>query len=188
VDEFLRESLLLPGIAALFVLLFVLVRWGRIVLPDTALLVKRMGRYHRTLGPGPHMLIPIIDRADTTVDTDDAIVIFQEPVLTSDESAVGISVVIDVHLSDPALAHYATPRYNQGIGQLAIDTLRDLGATMNLEQMTTAHEQIRLALHDVLDEGAPRWSVEVLQIEVTAIQPGEPRWLIRRTQDSRTDD
>ena len=63
------------GLATLVVLallvLFVLVvvsRTVRIVPQQTALIIERLGRYSRTLGPGLAVVVPMVDRVRPLID------------------------------------------------------------------------------------------------------------------------
>jgi regulator of protease activity HflC (stomatin/prohibitin superfamily) len=40
----------------------------RVIQQSTVGVVQRLGRYQRTLGPGVHLLVPMLDRVSATVD------------------------------------------------------------------------------------------------------------------------
>ena len=55
------------AVAALYIG-FKFLRSVRIVPNRTELLVERLGRYHATLGPGVHFLLPFIDKVAFSID------------------------------------------------------------------------------------------------------------------------
>ena len=75
------------GIVALLVIaivLFTIIRAVRIVPQARAGIVERLGRYHRTLGPGLSILVPYIDRLRPLIDMREQVVSFPpQPVSAS---------------------------------------------------------------------------------------------------------
>ena len=75
------------GIVALLVIaivLFTIIRAVRIVPQARAGIVERLGRYHRTLGPGLSILEPYIDRLRPLIDMREQVVSFPpQPVSAS---------------------------------------------------------------------------------------------------------
>mgnify|MGYP007129505901 FL=1 len=68
-----REEAVVPGgvIVAVIILAVVLVAIGstiKIISQQQIGLVERLGKYHRRLNPGPHLMLPFIDRVRYTLD------------------------------------------------------------------------------------------------------------------------
>ncbi|MCK0110616.1 SPFH/Band 7/PHB domain protein [Ornithinimicrobium sp. F0845] len=169
-----------PSTVALWVVLALLVvftgvaisRAIRIVPQATAVIVQRLGRYHRTLDAGLHFLIPFIDKVRATVDLREQVVSFPpQPVITSDNLVVSIDTVIYFQPTDPKAAVYEIANYIQGIEQLTVTTLRNVIGSLDLEQTLTSRDQINGQLRGVLDDATGRWGIRVNRVELKAIDP-----------------
>ena len=169
-----------PGQIALYIVLILLIaftamaisRAVRIVPQATALIVERLGRYHRTLDPGLHFLIPFMDRIRSNVDLREQVVSFPpQPVITSDNLVVSIDTVIYFQPTDPKAATYEIANYIQGVEQLTVTTLRNVVGSLDLEQTLTSRDQINGQLRGVLDDATGRWGIRVNRVELKAIDP-----------------
>lgn len=70
-------------------------------------LVERLGKFNRRLNPGPHLLIPIIDRVQYNLDMREQVVPFPpQGVITEDNLMVNIDSVIYFQIVDPERAAY----------------------------------------------------------------------------------
>ncbi len=165
---------------ALYIVLFLLIaftvmaliRAVRIVPQATAIIVERLGRFHRALEPGLHFLIPFMDRPRSTVDLREQVVSFPpQPVITSDNLVVSIDTVIYFQPTDPKAATYEIANYIQGIEQLTVTTLRNVIGSLDLEQTLTSRDKINAQLRGVLDDATGRWGIRVNRVELKAIDP-----------------
>ncbi|ACZ30460.1 band 7 protein [Xylanimonas cellulosilytica DSM 15894] len=169
-----------PGQIALTIVLVVLlifivtalVKAVRIVPQAVALIVERLGRYHKTLEPGLHILVPFIDKVRAGVDLREQVVSFPpQPVITSDNLVVSIDTVIYFSVTNPKSAVYEIANYITGIEQLTVTTLRNVVGSMDLEQTLTSRDQINGQLRGVLDEATGKWGVRVNRVELKSIDP-----------------
>ena len=162
-------------IALLVVIAFVVVvllRSVKIVPQARAGVVERLGSYSRTLDPGPHVLIPFVDRVRQMIDLREQVVSFPpQPVITSDNLVVSIDTVIYYQPTDPKAATYEIANYIQGIEQLTVTTLRNVIGSLDLEQTLTSRDQINGQLRGVLDEATGKWGIRVNRVELKAIDP-----------------
>jgi regulator of protease activity HflC (stomatin/prohibitin superfamily) len=168
------ESIALFVVLALVVAFTVLTlaRAVRIVPQATAVIVERLGRFHRTLDAGLHFLIPFMDRIRARVDLREQVVSFPpQPVITSDNLVVSIDTVIYYQPTDPKAATYEIANYIQGIEQLTVTTLRNVIGSLDLEQTLTSRDQINAQLRGVLDDATGRWGIRVNRVELKAIDP-----------------
>src|SRR5215468_11440327 len=134
--------------------------------------VERLGRYHRTLGPGLNVLMPFIDVAKYKVDMREQVVSFPpQPVITSDNLVVSIDTVLYFRVVDPVRATYEIANFLQAIEQLTVTTLRNVIGSLDLERALTSREDINRHLSGVLDETTGRWGIKVTRVEIKAIEP-----------------
>ncbi|WP_261556900.1 SPFH domain-containing protein [Frankia tisae] len=154
------------------VLLIFLVRAVRIVPQARAMVVERLGRYHRTLTPGLAIVVPFVDRVRDRIDLREQVVSFPpQPVITEDNLVVGIDTVIYFQVTDPRAATYEIANVIRAIEQLTVTTLRNVIGGLNLEATLTSRDQINGQLRGVLDEATGKWGIRVNRVELKAIDP-----------------
>ncbi|WP_460703337.1 SPFH domain-containing protein [Myceligenerans halotolerans] len=154
------------------VVVVALSRAVRIVPQAVALVIERLGKFHTTLTPGFHLLVPFIDKVRAGVDMREQVVSFPpQPVITSDNLVVEIDTVIYFQVTDARSAVYEIANYITAIEQLTVTTLRNVIGSMDLEQTLTSRDQINGQLRGVLDEATGRWGIRVNRVELKSIDP-----------------
>src|SRR5262249_55197889 len=92
--------------------IFTVVRSDRIVPPAQAGIVRRFGRYQRTLYAGLNLVAPFIDRLRPHIDLREQVVSCPpQPVITKDNLVVAIDTVIYFQVTDPKAATYEIANY-----------------------------------------------------------------------------
>lgn len=135
-------------------------------------LVERLGKFHRRLNPGPHLVIPILDRVQYNLDMREQVVPFPpQGVITEDNLMVNIDSVIYFQIVDPERAAYEAQSYKTAIEQLTMTTLRNIIGGMDMEAALTSREEINQKLRAVLDEATGKWGIKVNRVELRAIEP-----------------
>ena len=156
----------------LAVLLTVLAKTVRIVPQASVFVIERLGKYSRTLEPGIHVLVPVLDRVRTKMDIREQVVGFPpQAVITKDNLVVGIDSVIYFSITDPAAAQYKIENVVTAIEQLVVTTLRNVVGGMQLEEALTGRDHINGLLATVLDEATGKWGVKVNRVEIRGIEP-----------------
>ncbi|MEX2290200.1 MAG: SPFH domain-containing protein [Mycobacteriales bacterium] len=163
-------GLLLVILAAIVAI--VLFKTVRIVPQASVFVIERLGKYSRTLEPGIHLLVPVLDRVRTQTDIREQVVGFPpQTVITKDNLVVGIDSVIYYSIMDPASAQYKIENVVSAIEQLVVTTLRNVVGGMQLEDALTGRDHINERLAAVLDEATGKWGVKVNRVEVRGIEP-----------------
>jgi regulator of protease activity HflC (stomatin/prohibitin superfamily) len=163
--------LIVLGIFVLLAILMTVVSI-RIIPQASGGIVERLGKYHRTLGPGLNIIVPGIDRLRPLVDLREKVVSFPpQPVITEDNLVVNIDSVIYFQVTNPKSATYEIENYIQGIEQLVVTTLRNSVGGLDLEKALTSRDHINAVLRGVLDEATSKWGVRVNRVEIKAIEP-----------------
>jgi regulator of protease activity HflC (stomatin/prohibitin superfamily) len=162
-------------IALLAVVVLALVIVGssvRVIQQSTVGIVQRMGRYQRTLGPGVHLLVPMLDRINANVDMKETVQAFPpQPVITQDNVTIGIDTVVYYQVTDAVKATYEVANVLVAMEQLTVTTLRNVVGSMTLEETLTSRDQINSQLRIVLDEATEKWGVRVTRVELKSIDP-----------------
>jgi regulator of protease activity HflC (stomatin/prohibitin superfamily) len=160
-------------LAAMFVLVAVFL-WKAIYLvpPSRARNVERLGQFHKTLEPGMHLVLPMIDRVKHIIDLREQVVSFTgQRVITEDNVVVAIDTVLFFQVTDPRAADYEINNYIGAIEQLAATMLRSVIGSMDLEQTLTSRDRINTALRGVLDDASGKWGIRVTRVEIRSIDP-----------------
>src|SRR6266699_2994151 len=162
-------------VVAVVVVVLVLVFLSRsiwLVPPARARNVERLGQFHKTLVPGLHLVIPMIDRVKDLIDLREQVVSFTgQRVITEDNVVVAIDTVLFFQVTDPRAADYEIVNYIQAIEQLAATMLRSVIGSMDLEQTLTSRDKINTLLRGVLDDASGKWGIRVTRVEIRSIDP-----------------
>ena len=81
-------NLIIPLVILIFAI--IVVARSVVFVPQSRMrIVERLGKYRRTLDPGPHLVIPGMDKVRYTVDIREQVVSFPpQPVITKDNLVV----------------------------------------------------------------------------------------------------
>lgn len=154
------------------VIIFQLFRSIRIVSTRTALIVERLGKYHATLGPGFHVLMPFIDVVTAMQDLrEETIDVPPQECFSKDEVQVQVDGVIYMSVSDPVKATYGVTAYRFAAMQLAQTTTRSIIGTLELDKTFEERDMISQAVVDTLNQAGESWGVHVHRYEIKNITP-----------------
>ncbi|MGC5009467.1 SPFH domain-containing protein [Streptosporangium sp. DT93] len=165
------ESLVVT-LAVVAVAAFAVYRTVHVVPQATAGVVERFGRYHRTLGPGPNLVVPFIDRVRDVVDLRERAVSFPpRPVVTRDHLVVSVDVAVWFRVVDARAATYEIANFLLAVEQLTVTALRDAIGARDLEDALASYGEIGAELCDALGPAAGAWGVRIGRAELKAIDP-----------------
>jgi regulator of protease activity HflC (stomatin/prohibitin superfamily) len=154
-----------------------------IVPQQTALVVERLGRYHTTLAPGLHIVIPFIDRvAYKHILKEIPLDVPPQVCITKDNTQLQVDGVLYFQVTDPKLASYGSSNYLVAITQLAQTTLRSVIGKMELDKTFEEREQINVAIVNAIDESAANWGVKVMRYEIKDLTPPKEILLAMQAQ------
>jgi regulator of protease activity HflC (stomatin/prohibitin superfamily) len=135
-------------------------------------MLERFGKYRRTLPPGLHIVVPLLDRIPVIVDMREIVQPFApQPVITQDNVTIAIDTVVYFQVTDAFRATYEVANFLLAMEQLAQTTLRNLVGAMTLEETLTSRDQINTQLRLALDEATEKWGVRVTRVELKSIEP-----------------
>ncbi|NIZ01101.1 SPFH domain-containing protein [Thalassospira lucentensis] len=136
--------------------------------------VERLGRYLRTLDPGMHVLIPIIDRLGRRMSLMERVLdIPSQEVISKDNASVAVDGVVFIRVTNTKDAAYKVQELDYAVQNLAMTNLRSVLGSMELDEMLSNREKISLLLLAVLDEATSDWGVKITRVEIKDVNPPE---------------
>jgi regulator of protease activity HflC (stomatin/prohibitin superfamily) len=147
-----------------------LLRSVRMVPNKTELIVERLGRYHGTLGPGLHVLVPFFDRVAFQVDMkEEAMEVPPQDCFTKDNVRVEVDGIIYMSVTNAKQASYGITNYRFAAIQLAQTTTRAVIGTLELDRTFEERDVINSRVVAALNEVSAAWGVQVHRYEVKNI-------------------
>lgn len=146
----------------------------RIVPQGYVFVIERLGKYHQTLEPGFHVIIPFIDRVAKRVSLKEQVADFPpQDVITKDNVIMKIDTVVYFKVADPKLYAYGAERPILALENLTATTLRNLVGELELDQTLTSRDNINAKMQGILDEATDPWGIKVGRVELKNIIPPE---------------
>jgi regulator of protease activity HflC (stomatin/prohibitin superfamily) len=144
----------------------------RIVPQQSAFVVERLGRYSRTLEPGPHFIVPFVDQIRYKHSLKEFVLDIPEQIcITNDNVSVAIDGVVFFRITDAFKATYGINNYAQGTVQLAQTTLRSEIGKLALDRSFEERESINRAVVMAVENATEPWGVKILRYEIKSITP-----------------
>ena len=158
---------------AVFVLIIVL-KTIKIVPQKQALIVERLGKFHRTADAGLNTIVPFIDAVRAQIDLREQITkIEPQSVITRDNVTMEVDAVIYSVIVDPVRATYEVQNLKWGIEQLTLSALRNVIGQLDLDHTLSSRDTTNMQLRSALDSATQQWGVKVMRIELKNITPPE---------------
>jgi regulator of protease activity HflC (stomatin/prohibitin superfamily) len=149
-----------------------LFRTVRVVPQQMAYVVERLGKYHRTLYAGLHIVVPFIDVVQYRHSLKEIVLDIPEQIcITKDNVQVAIDGVLFFRVIEPQKASYGVSNFVPAIVQLSQTTLRSEIGKIVLDRTFEEREIINNAIVMAIDKATDAWGVKVLRYELKSITP-----------------
>ena len=159
-------------IILLIIILLIAIRGIKIIPQSKAMVVERLGAYHRTMQTGLHYVIPIFERVANTVSLKEKVQDFApQPVITKDNVTMQIDTVVYLQITDSKLYTYGVENPVNAIENLTATTLRNIIGELELDETLTSRDVINVKMRAILDEATDPWGIKVNRVEVKNILP-----------------
>lgn len=166
----------MPGLiiaAIFFILVVVTISLGvRLVPQGYKYVVQRLGKFHKTLGPGLNILIPYIDSVAYKVTTKDIVLdIPSQDVITRDNVVIIANAVAYINIVSPEKAVYGVEDYTVAIQTLVQTSLRSIVGEMDLDDALSSRDQIKAKLKANISDDIADWGITLKTVEIQDIKP-----------------
>ena len=139
--------------------------------------IENLGRYTRTLPPGMHILIPVLERVAHKMNMKEQVMdIPSQDVITKDNAMVRVDGVAFFQILNAAKAAYEVDQLEHSMINLTMTNIRTVMGSMDLDELLSNRDQINHRLLTVVDAATESWGVKVTRIEIKDIAP--PRDLV----------
>jgi regulator of protease activity HflC (stomatin/prohibitin superfamily) len=131
--------------------------------------VLRLGRSIGMRGPGPIVVIPLIEkfyRVDLRVVTLD---IPPQDIITQDNVSMKVNAVVYFRVTNPEDAIGKVADYEFSTSQLAQTTLRSVMGQFQMDEVLEHRDRINMRLQELIDRQTETWGVKVTLVELKNI-------------------
>lgn len=139
--------------------------------------VENFGKYTRTLSPGLHLLVPIVERVGHKVNMKEQVLeIPSQDVITRDNAMVKVDGVAFYQVLSAAKSAYEVDNLEISMIAITMTNIRTVMGSMDLDELLSNRDRINGKLLTVVDAATEPWGVKITRIEIKDIAP--PRDLV----------
>jgi regulator of protease activity HflC (stomatin/prohibitin superfamily) len=166
-------GLIVSGVLLLLVIITIALG-VRIVPQGFKFVVQRLGKFHKTLGPGLNIIVPYIDSVAFKVTTKDIVLdIPSQEVITKDNAVIIANAVAYINIVSPEKAVYGVEDYILAIRNLVQTSLRSIIGEMDLDDALSSRDQIKAKLKTAISDDIADWGITLKTVEIQDINPSE---------------
>ena len=133
--------------------------------------VLRLGRFIGLRGPGPFIIIPVIDTLSRAVDQRVRVIgVTAESTLTRDTVPVNVDAIVFWVVWNAEKAIFEVADFGEAITLSAQTALRESIGRHELAQMITNRESLGEELQRILDEKTNPWGITVQSVEIRDVR------------------
>lgn len=172
VEENVLSNFAIFAIALIVLGVAIVALAAKVVPQGTEVTVERFGRYIRTLGPGLHIIMPVMDRIGARLNMmEEVLDVPSQEVITRDNAMIQVDGVVFYQVLDAAKAAYEISRMQVAILNLVMTNIRTVMGSMDLDELLSQRDKINARLLIACDEATEAWGVKVTRVEIKDIAP-----------------
>lgn len=165
------ESYIILIVLAVLVII-TLIKTAVVVPNQLAYVVERLGKFHKVLYAGFHILVPFVDVvAYKRTLKEQVLDVPKQTCITRDNVSVDIDGVLYLQVITPEKSAYGISNYEIGAIQLAQTALRSAIGKLELDRTFEERTKINQEVVEALDAATAPWGVKVLRYEIRDITP-----------------
>ena len=148
------------------VLIAAILKMGvKIVSQSEILIIERLGRFHKVLDGGFHIIVPFFDAVRAKMSVREQLVdISKQQVITKDNVNISVDGIVFLKVIDGKMALYNVEDYRRAISNLAMTTLRSAIGEMSLDNTLSSRDQLNSKLQIALGDAADNWGVKIMRV------------------------
>ncbi len=142
----------------------------KVILEYERLIIFRLGKYKRTIGPGVVYIIPMFEKSqkvDLRIVTAD---IPRQEVITRDNIPVLANTVVYFKVEKPSEAIIKIENYAYAVRQYTQAALRDVVGNMELDSVLTERDKIASGIRELVDQETSEWGIDIKSIKIQEIE------------------
>lgn len=157
---------------ALVVLIILFVAMGVKIVPQSQnYLVERLGRYHRTLEAGLHIVIPIFETVRHKVDILERQLPTKEiSTITLDNVTIGIELAILYRITEASKSVYRIQNVDQAIQTTVTGVVRSVIGKTDLDGVQSNRRELSETIEDELRAVTQEWGIVLSRVEIVDVQ------------------
>ncbi len=163
------------AIIGFFVLCIVALFAALKIVPQTDnILIERLGKYHRTLAAGVHIIMPFIERvAHVESILERQLPAKDVPAFTKDNVQITITLAILYRVTDAAKAWYRIKNIDQAIETIIIGIVRSTIGASDLDQVQSNRSALSEAIASDIQHVTDEWGIHVTRVEIVDVEVDE---------------
>ena len=152
--------------------IFIIYKSGNIIPYRKVYVIERLGKYHRTLESGFHLILPLVDRISFKHSLKEkAWEVPQQICITKDNISVEVDGILYLQIMNPKKASYGINDYLYATIQITQTTMRSVIGKLDLDQTFRERENINAQIVEAIEAASDPWGIKVTRYEIKDIKP-----------------
>ena len=162
-------GLIFSPIIILFIIFIFFVRFVIINQYERGVVLK-MGKYQKTLDPGFHFIVPLLQKIVKVDIRTSMCDIRPQEVITKDNITVTVDAVVYMRVLNPEKAVLEIADYRTATSNFAAAALRDVTGNFELDELLEKREVIADQLKTIVDGQKDKWGIDIESVRLQNIE------------------
>lgn len=169
----------------LFVLIIILIPSVKQINEYERGIKLRFGKYTETLGPGWHIIIPVIEDLRKVDIRTKVVDVPEQDAITKDNVSIRINAVLYYKIFDASKTILAVENFKFAVAQLAQTTMRNAVGAVTLDELLAERDKISEEICKIVDLATDPWGIKVENVELKDIAlPEEMKRVIAKIAEA----
>ena len=148
---------------------------------EQAVIIQRLGKFKKVLGPGMHFMWPFIERKrkfmedgverDFVDKRERTVDLPAQSVITKDKVQLDVDSVAYYQISEPEKAVYNVDDVVVAVNQLIRTMLRDVIGDTDLQRLLSGRKAINDKLKEEVAKASGEWGIHIRRVELQEVSP-----------------
>jgi len=151
-----------------------------VVQEQQAVVIERLGRFHRLVGPGLHVLLPFVEQKRKVLGQDGTVVdyvdqkertckISTQEVMTKDHIHLSVDAVVHYQITDPVKAVYAVADVLSAIPKVCEIVLREVIGEREWGEILQQRNEVSSGIREHIANVCEEWGITLRSVEFQTI-------------------